>query len=71
MQVPDFFDAGGGAVILFRSTYEKFRDRFPANITVVEEERRFLKEQKVVLLGRPSKIARIDMQSQQPSSDWK
>ena len=65
-QVPAFFDAGGGAVILFGSTYGKFRDSFPADITVVDEERRFLKEQKVVLLGRPSKIARIDMQSPQP-----
>ncbi|HEX3598713.1 MAG TPA: glycosyltransferase family 39 protein [Lacipirellulaceae bacterium] len=59
-QVSAFFDGGGSALIMFRSTYDKNRSSFPADIAVVAEEQRFLKSQTVVLLGRADKLARSD-----------
>jgi 4-amino-4-deoxy-L-arabinose transferase-like glycosyltransferase len=63
-QFSAFFDQNGDALLLFRSAYDEFRDRLPPDVTVLAEEQRFLKQQRIVLVGRPTKVARGDAREQ-------
>jgi hypothetical protein len=60
-----FFDQGGDALVLQRAVYEQERKRLPGNVTVLAEEQRFLrKHDRVVLIGRPTEVARGDAREQ-------
>ena len=51
-QIAAFFQSGGRALVLSESTYEKYRTSLPTNVAIIGEQQRFLKQQKVVLLGQ-------------------
>jgi 4-amino-4-deoxy-L-arabinose transferase-like glycosyltransferase len=60
-----FFDQGGDALVLQRAVYDQERKRLPGNVTVLAEEQRFLrKHDRVVLIGRPTQIARGEAREQ-------
>jgi 4-amino-4-deoxy-L-arabinose transferase-like glycosyltransferase len=58
-QIPTFFDRGGDALVLPRAVYDQQRAHMPNNVTVLAEEQRFLrKDERVVLVGRSTEVAR-------------
>ncbi len=57
MPLSGFFGQGGNALLLSREAYETHRDELPPDVTVLAEEQRFLKPERIVLVGRPKKIA--------------
>ena len=63
-EISNFFDDGGTALVLFGATYEKFKTALPANIVLLAEEERFLKQQRIVLLGRASHVAQRETRVQ-------
>lgn len=57
-QILKFFATGGDAVVMFGSSYEKSKAVLEADTVLLTEEERFLKHQKIVLLGPANQIAR-------------
>src|SRR5262249_26897589 len=60
-----FFAEGGDAVVAPRVAFEKQREHMPNDVTILAEHERFLhKNQRVVLIGRPTRVAKRDAQMQ-------
>jgi 4-amino-4-deoxy-L-arabinose transferase-like glycosyltransferase len=57
-EISKFFATGGSAVVMFGASYEKSKAVLETDTVLLTEEERFLKHQKVVLLGRANHIAR-------------
>jgi 4-amino-4-deoxy-L-arabinose transferase-like glycosyltransferase len=57
--IATFFAQGGDALVLQRAVYDRECKRLPTNVTALAEEQRFLrKHDRVVLIGRPTEVAR-------------
>ena len=64
-EIVAFFEQGGDALVLPLKLYEKERDRMPAGVTVLGDEERFLRNHDhIVLIGRPTEVARGDTREQ-------
>jgi 4-amino-4-deoxy-L-arabinose transferase-like glycosyltransferase len=60
-----FFAEGGDAIVASRTAFEKHREQLPSDVTVLAEHKRFLrKNERVVLLGRPTEVAKLNGQLQ-------
>jgi 4-amino-4-deoxy-L-arabinose transferase-like glycosyltransferase len=63
--IATFFKQGGDAVVLPRAVYDRERDQIPSDLTVLDEVQRFLRyNDRVVLIGRRTEIARGDNREQ-------
>lgn len=56
--ISKFFEAGGSAVVMSESSYEKSKPSLEVDAVLLTVEQRFLRHQKVVLLGRANQVAR-------------
>lgn len=63
--IAKFFAEGGDAIVASRTAFEKQRKHIPNDVTILAEHKRFLrKNERVVLLGRPTEIAKLNGQLQ-------
>jgi 4-amino-4-deoxy-L-arabinose transferase-like glycosyltransferase len=63
--IATFFAQGGDAIVAPRAAFEKQREQLPNDVTILAEHERFLrKNQRVVLIGRPTQVAKRNVQAQ-------
>jgi 4-amino-4-deoxy-L-arabinose transferase-like glycosyltransferase len=63
--IATFFAEGGDAIVASRAAFEKQRKHIPNDVTVLAEHKRFLrKNERVVLIGRPTEVAKLNGQLQ-------